>query len=71
MLSVAIMINGNPVMARSATKQDRRNPMDKRQTAYLVDDGSLVWHNPKDGAVALAVKLLATIKEQGVERTKD
>ncbi|KKL22305.1 hypothetical protein LCGC14_2436750, partial [marine sediment metagenome] len=31
--------------------------------SYKVDDGSTIYHNPKDGAVALAKKLLDTIKE--------
>jgi len=28
-----------------------------------LDDGSVIYHNPKDGAVRLAVKMLETIKE--------
>jgi hypothetical protein len=30
---------------------------------YSVDDGSIIEHNPQDGAIALAIKLLQTIKE--------
>jgi len=62
MLSVAIMINGNPIMARSATNKGKVVGIEECQ--YLVDDGSIIYHNPDDGAVKLAIKLLETIKEQ-------
>lgn len=63
MLSVAILINGRPIMARSAVNTTR--PGDTPGTiAYRVDDGSTIDHDPKDGAVALAIKLLGTIREQ-------
>lgn len=62
MLSVAITINGNPIMARSAVNRGQKNK--QGEELYRVDDGSGLWHNPDDGAVALAMKLLATIKEQ-------
>jgi len=61
MITVAILINGQPIMARSATNKSDEN--DKGETRYLVDDGSVVWHDPEKGAVALAIKLLKTIKE--------
>lgn len=61
MLTVAIMINGrNPIFARTAVNTDERKG---KKVAYRVDDGSTVWHDPKDGAVKLAMKLLKTIKE--------
>lgn len=61
MISVSICINGNPIMARSATNTGETRG---RFVKYAVDDGSNVWHDPDDGAVALAKKLLDTIKEQ-------
>lgn len=57
MISVVILINGQLVIARSAVN---RLP---EVGAYVVDDGTHVKHNPDDGAVALAIKLLETIKE--------
>ena len=35
----------------------------KKKTGYFVDDGSMIYHNRKDGAVKLAKMLLDTIKE--------
>lgn len=62
MITAAILINGQPIMARSATRQEERNA--KGEVRYLVDDGSSIWHDPEKGAVPLAIKLLKTIKEQ-------
>ena len=62
MLSVAIMINGNPIMARSAV--NRNIKFDDGNVEYQCDDGTIIHHNPDDGAVKLAIKLLKTIKEQ-------
>jgi hypothetical protein len=61
MISVSIAINGVCIMARSDVNQERRN--EHGETAYLVDDGSTVWHDPDAGAVLLAIQLLETIKE--------
>ena len=62
MISVAIMINGNPICARSAVNKGKLLNSSKHK--YLVDDGSIIYHNPNDGAVKLAKLLLDTIKEQ-------
>ena len=61
MITVAILINGHPVMARSATNQQK--VLNNGDVEYLVDDGTKVYHNPKDGAVVLSKKLLDTIKQ--------
>lgn len=60
MLTVAILINGNPIVAKNAINQDRRNA--KGETAYKIDSGEIIWHNPEHGAVRLAHKLLDTIR---------
>ncbi len=65
MLSVSICINGQPIYARTAVNQGEQP---SGFTKYLLDDGSTVLHKPEDGAVALAIQLLKTIKEQGVSR---
>ena len=64
MLTVSILINGNPIMARSAVKRGR---LPNGDTRYAVDDGSEIFHRREDGAVALAKKLLDTIVEPGAE----
>ncbi len=65
MITVAILINGKPIMARSATNTGEQNQAD--EDVYAVDDGSTIAHDPDDDAVALAQKLLNTIIEQGVQ----
>lgn len=63
MISVAIMINGNPIMARSAVNIGRKHP-EAKGCVYEVDDGTKLTHDPDDGAVKLAIEMLKTIKEQ-------
>lgn len=62
MITVAILINGNPVMARSATRIKDASPLSKL-AHYKVDDGSIIKHDPDKGAIPLAIALLKTIKE--------
>ena len=62
MLTVAILINGQPIMARSAVNTGKT--LGDGCVVYEVDDGRKVHHRPGDGAVKLAKKLLDTIKEQ-------
>lgn len=63
MLTVAILINGQPLMARSAVNTGVEH--DDGCIEYSVDDGSTLLHDPTHGAVGLAKELLGTIKEQG------
>ena len=59
MITVCININGKCVMARSAT-----NIKDvKEGCLYKTDCGKEIIHNPEDGAVKLAHKLLDCIDE--------
>jgi hypothetical protein len=69
MITVAILINGNPVMARSAVNTGEIDPATGR-TRYRVDDGSDVWHHPEQGAVVLAQMLLHTLREEIGARKK-
>lgn len=57
MISVSIAINGEPIYARSCVNRRREH------NAYICDDGTHIEHNPDDGAVALAIKMLQTIQE--------
>jgi hypothetical protein len=61
MITVAILINGKPLMARSAT--NTMNEIDEG-IIYLCDTGEEIIHRPQDGAVALAIKMLKTIREK-------
>lgn len=57
MMTVSISINGGPIYARTVVNRI------KERGGYECDDGSLIEHDPKDGAVALAIKALQTIHE--------
>lgn len=57
MLTVNILINGQAIYARTVVNRLRE------KGAYVCDDGSLIKHDPKDGAVALAIKALQTIQD--------
>ena len=59
MITVAIMINANPIITRSAVnKGDIPN---SELTKYHVDDGTIIHHRREDGPVVLAKKLLDTV----------
>jgi hypothetical protein len=68
MLTVAILINGQPIMARSAVNTGK--VLGDGCVVYVVDDGSKIHHRPENGAVKLAEKLLKTIKEQKASNAK-
>jgi hypothetical protein len=57
MLSVSIFINGRPIYTRSVVNRRREKGV------YICDDGTEIKHDPKDGAVKLAIKALKTMKE--------
>lgn len=63
MITVAILINGNPILTRSAIN---RGTGDDGLTTYTVDDGSVLYHRRDDGAVALAVQMLGTVKSEAI-----
>ena len=61
MITVAILINGKTVMARSAWRLTWKTP--EGLANYHCDTGDIIEHHPDDGVVALAHKLLDTIKD--------
>jgi hypothetical protein len=60
MITVAILINGHPIVAKNAINQGKQNK--KGETKYKTDSGEIIWHKPEDGARELAKKLLDTIR---------
>ena len=58
--TVAILINGHPIMARSAVNISEGN---KGKQRYKVDDGTILEHEYEKGVVKLAIELLKAIKE--------
>lgn len=57
MLTVSVSINGEPIYTRTVVNRL------EEEGAYICDDGSKIAHDPRDGAVRLAIKALKTIKE--------
>lgn len=64
MITVSILINGQPIYTRSATRE--AGSTDEVCT-YKCDDGSILVHCYADGAVSLAHQMLDTIKEPSKE----
>lgn len=64
MITVSILINGQPIYTRSAV---RKRGCIGEVCAYKCDDGSIIEHHYDDGAVTLAHKMLDTIKEPSKE----
>ena len=67
MITVAILINGQPIYARSAVNvTEFLTPEELRKSKpnqYRLDDGTMINHKPNDGAVKLAIEMLKTIKD--------
>lgn len=57
MLTVSILINGEPIYTRSVVNRIAK------KGGYVCDDGTIIRHDPDDGAVKLAIKALKTIHE--------
>jgi len=62
MITVSILINGQPIFTRSARNQGETN--EKGDTIYVTDADEIVLHKRDRGAIALAIKLLRTINEK-------
>lgn len=64
MITVTILINGNPIYTRSAVNR-RTVAQTKGLTLceYELDDGTKLQHHREDGAIQLAKDMLDTIKE--------
>ncbi len=62
MITVSILINGQPIYTRSAVNIGRIDTADPSH-CYELDDGSVLKHKRGDGAIALAKMMLDTIHE--------
>lgn len=65
MITVAILINGQPIFTRSAV---RIEGAPGGECVYRVDDCNTLRHHYDDGAIALAHKLLDCITEPKHDR---
>lgn len=67
MITISILINGQPLYTRSAFRLEGKQG---EVCKYKCDDGSIITHNYDDGAVELGHKLLSTIKELKRQKLK-
>jgi len=68
MMTVAIIINNQPLYSRTIKRivnEDEGN----RKRCYELDDGTRIWHDPKDGIISLAKKVLDNIEPVGARWT--
>ena len=66
MITVSILINGRPLIVRSACNATP----DAAQTSpsrYKVDDGRIIEHARIDGAVSLAMKMLTGVHQPDLD----
>ena len=65
MITVSISINGEPIYARTAVNRGRHKiaPESNKVTKYELDTKKMIYHNPNDGVIVLAKKMLDTIHE--------
>jgi len=64
MITVQILINEKVIYCRSAVNKSPIKAGIDDVNIYKNDDGTIIKHTPKDGAVVLAKKMLDTIKEE-------
>lgn len=57
MMTVSISINGETIYCRTAVNKLKESGF------YILDTGERIIHNPDEGAVILAQKMLATIAD--------
>lgn len=61
MITVAVLINGQPIYTRTAVNKKEENG--KGETKYVTDAGDVIFHHRLLGAVELAKLMLDTIEE--------
>ena len=68
-MTVAILVNGQPLYSRTIHRIINED-MGNGKRCYELDDGSRIWHDPKDGIIELAKQALDTIEPVGVAHDK-
>jgi hypothetical protein len=64
MLTVTILVNGQPVYTRSARRQSDKI---KKVNEYITDSGDVIKHRYNAGIIPLAKAILDTIKSEPLE----
>ena len=68
MLTVGIFINGGLIVGKNAI--NLKIVGEDGQVSYMTDSGEIIQHQPGDGAVVLAKKLLDTIRNEKENRNE-
>ena len=63
MITVSILINGQPIFTRSAVNVTPPGIGNDEKHTYKLDDGTIIKHVRDSGAVKLSIEMLKTIKE--------
>lgn len=63
MITVQILINGEVILARSASNVSGKHIPKDEPNAYKVDTGEIISHIPDKGVCKLAKRLIDTIQE--------
>ena len=63
MISVTISIDGKVLVHRGVVNISPDTLNNHEVHTYQSDDGSIIKHRRSDGAVALAIKILKTVRE--------
>ena len=75
MMTVAILVNNQPLYTRTIRRIINED-VGNGKRCYELDDGSRIWHDPKDGIIELSKQVLDTIEPVGyrndlVQNTKE
>lgn len=70
MFTITAFVNACPIFTRTAVNVGEVPGTYTGICRYKIDDGTVIEHNPKDGGVVLAIKMMAGIHEQGVNDPK-
>lgn len=66
MMTVAIFLNGNPLVAKSVVNEGFNSDTGKH--SYRLDSGEVILHDRDAGAIALAIEMLKYIRNDEPNR---
>ncbi len=64
MISVTIDINGRVIHFRSAVNQGKQGLDEWGLYKYKLDNGDIIVHRRRDGAIPLAIEMLRTLEAE-------
>lgn len=66
MMTVAILVNGQPLYSRTIMRIMNED-IGNGKRCYALDDGTRIWHDPKDGIIELSKTVLDSIDPVGIK----